>query len=249
MNTSLVSLVTGATSGIGEATARAFARRGDRVVLAGRRFDAGEAVAGSIRDAGGEAVFVQTDVSDPAQVRALVGRAVEVYGGLDVAFNNAGIEGDVFTPTHEQTLDNYQQVFDVNVRGVLDSMRAQIPAMLERGGGVIVNNASIAGLVGFGGMSVYSTSKHAVVGLTRNAALDYAQQGIRVNAVAPGPIETEMYTRFATPEVAEQIAQMVPMGRAGKPEEIASAVLWLTDPANTYTTGQTIAVDGGFTTQ
>ena len=249
MTESRVVLVTGATSGIGATAARAFGAAGERVVLAGRRSSEGEAVASAIRDAGGEATFVQTDVSQPEEVQRLVDRAVETYGRLDVAFNNAGIEGDVFVPVHEQTPENYSKVFDVNVRAVLDSMRAEIPAMLANGGGVIVNNASIAGILGFGGMSVYTASKHAVVGLTRNTALEYAQQGIRANAIAPGPIETDMYDRFATPEVQEQIKSMVPMGRAGRPEEIASAVLWLAAADNTYTTGQVLAVDGGYTTQ
>ncbi|HKX45266.1 MAG TPA: SDR family oxidoreductase, partial [Planctomycetota bacterium] len=215
----------------------------------GRRREEGEAVAGRIRAAGGEATFVRADVSNPDDVAALVARAVETYGRLDVAFNNAGIEGDVFVLTHQQTPENYRNVFDVNVRGVLDSMRAEIPAMLANGGGVIVNNASVAGLVGFGGMALYSASKHAVVGLTRNAALEYAQQGIRANAIAPGPIETDMYTRFASPEVQALIRERVPLGRPGRPEEIANAVLWLADPGNTYTTGQVLAVDGGYTAQ
>ena len=249
MSESKVVLVTGATSGIGAATAEAFAAAGNRVVLSGRRADKGEELVAKIRAAGGEATFVQADVSDPEQIKSLVGRTLETYGRLDVAFNNAGVEGDSFVPTADQTAENYRQVFDINVEGVLNSMKAQIPAMLESGGGAIVNNASIAGLLGFNGMSVYAASKHAVVGLTRNAALEYAQAGIRVNAVAPGPIETEMYDRFADEAVREQVNAMVPMGRSGQPEEIASAVLWLADPKNSYTTGQVIAVDGGFTSQ
>ena len=249
MNSSRVVLVTGATSGIGATTAQAFAGQGHRVVLAGRRADRGQALVDEIEKAGGEATFVATDVSNPEEIQALVDRTLETYGRLDAAFNNAGIEGDSFVPTHEQTPENYRHVFDVNVEAVLNSMKAEIPAMLQTGGGAIVNNASVAGLLGFNGMGVYVASKHAVVGLTRNAALEYAPQGIRVNAVAPGPIETDMYDRFATPEIQEQIKTMVPMGRAGKPEEIASAVLWLADPSNSYTTGQVLAVDGGFTAQ
>ena len=249
MSTSQVLLVTGATSGIGAATAKSFAADGHRVVLSGRRADKGEALVSEIRAAGGEATFVRTDVSNPEELQALVDRTLETYGRLDVAFNNAGVEGDSFVPTADQSSENYRHVFDVNVEAVLNSMKAEIPAMLQSGGGSIVNNASIAGLLGFNGMGVYTASKHAVVGLTRNAALEYAPQGIRVNAVAPGPIETEMYDRFATDEVREQIAMMVPMGRAGQPEEIASAVQWLADPRNSYTTGQVIAVDGGYTAQ
>lgn len=249
MSASQVVLVTGGTSGIGEATARAFASKGHKVVLVGRRAEKGEAVATSIREAGGEATFIAADLSQEGQAQRVVDETIEKYGRLDVAFNNAGVEGDAFVPTHEQTSENYRRVFDVNVESVLDSMKAQIPAMLEKGGGAIVNNASIAGLLGFNGMSVYAASKHAVVGLTRNAALEYAPHGLRVNAVAPGPIETEMYDRFANDDVRAQINTMVPMGRAGRPEEIASAVLWLCDADNTYTTGQVIAVDGGFTAQ
>lgn len=249
MSASQVVLVTGGTSGIGEATARAFASKGHKVVLVGRRAEKGEAVATSIREAGGEATFIAADLSQEGQAQRVVDETIEKYGRLDVAFNNAGVEGDAFVPTHEQTTENYRRVFDVNVESVLDSMKAQIPAMLEKGGGAIVNNASIAGLLGFNGMSVYAASKHAVVGLTRNAALEYAPHGLRVNAVAPGPIETEMYDRFANDDVRAQINTMVPMGRAGRPEEIASAVLWLCDADNTYTTGQVIAVDGGFTAQ
>jgi NAD(P)-dependent dehydrogenase (short-subunit alcohol dehydrogenase family) len=248
MSESNVILVTGATSGIGAATAKSFAARGHRVVLAGRRADKGQAVVDEIRAAGGEATFFTTDVSNPAEIQSLVENTIGTYGRLDAAFNNAGVEGDAFVPMHEQSAENFRRVFDVNVEAVLNCMKAEIGAMLETGGGAIVNNASIAGLVGFNGMSVYTASKHAVIGLTRNAALEYAQQGIRVNAVAPGPIETEMYGRLAD-EIREQIKTMVPMGRPGQPEEIASAVMWLADPANSYTTGQVIAVDGGFTTQ
>ena len=249
MSDSNVILVTGATSGIGAATAKAFAAAGHRVVLSGRRADKGEAVVAEIEKAGGEATFFASDISQPEEIQRLVDNTLETYGRLDVAFNNAGIEGDSFIPTHEQTTENFRAVFETNVEAVLNSMKAEIPAMLKNGGGSIINNASIAGLLGFNGMSVYTASKHAVVGLTRNAALEYAQQGIRVNAVAPGPIETEMYDRFANDEVREQINMMVPMGRPGTGEEIASAVQWLADPRNSYTTGQVIAVDGGFTTQ
>jgi len=239
MTESRVVLVTGATSGIGAATAKAFGVAGERVVLAGRRADKGEAIAKEIKDAGGEATFIQTDVADPEQVQHLVDRTLETYGRLDAAFNNAGIEGDAFVPAHEQTLENYDRVFDVNVKSILTSTKAEIAAMLKTGGGSIINNASVAG------MSVYAASKHAVVGLTKNIAVEYAQMGIRANAVAPGPIDTEMFARVPNDEVKEQMNAMIPMGRAGTGAEIASAVLWLADPANSYTTGQVIAVDGG----
>jgi len=248
-NVAHVALVTGATSGIGAATAKAFAAAGYRVALAGRRADKGLQIVSEIEKAGGKAAFFTTDVSDPDQVRALVGQTLETFGRLDAAFNNAGIEGDVFVPVHQQTPENFRQVFAVNVEAVLNSMKAEITAMLEHGGGAIVNNASVAGLVGFNGMSVYAASKHAVVGFTRAAALEVAPQGIRINAVAPGPIETEMFERFANPEIRTQIEQTVPMGRMGRAEEVATAVLWLVDPKNSYTTGQVIAVDGGMTAQ
>lgn len=245
-----VALVTGATSGIGLATAQAFARQGAKVVLAGRRQDKGEAAAGAIRETGGDALFVQTDMDDDAQVEALIGRTVEHYGGLHAAFNNAGIEGDSFVPVHDQGLDNYERVFRTNVRSVLASMKHEIPAILQSGGGAIINNASIAGMIGFPGMSVYTASKHAVVGLTRAAAIEYAPQGIRINAVAPGGVETEMFDRFAgDPEVRAQLDGMHPIGRAGRPEEIASAVLWLAAPENSFTAGTILPVDGAFTAQ
>ncbi len=249
MTQSHVVLVTGATSGIGAASAVAFAAAGYRVVLAGRRAEKGRAVADAIRATGGDATFFRADVSKPDEVAGLIANALETYGRLDAAFNNAGVEGDTFIPVHEQTAENFQHVFEVNVHAVLQCMKAEIPAMLKSGGGSIINNSSIAGVVGFNGMSVYSASKHAVIGLTRTAALEYAPVGVRVNAIAPGPIETEMFDRFADDQVREQINTMVPMGRAGTAEEIATAVLWLADPRNSYTTGQVIAVDGGFTAQ
>jgi NAD(P)-dependent dehydrogenase (short-subunit alcohol dehydrogenase family) len=245
-----VALVTGATSGIGLATARAFAECGAKVVLSGRRKDRGEAAVKSLREAGHEAFFVRADVDQEGEVRALVQDTVDRYGGLDFAFNNAGIEGDVFVPLHEQSGANLERVMRTNVASVLASMKAEIPAMLARGGGAIVNNASIAGLVGFGGMSVYTASKHAVVGLTRAGAVEYAARGIRINAVAPGAIETEMFGRFAAaPEVQAQIRSLHPIGRVGRPAEVASAVLWLCDPANAFTLGTVLPVDGGFTAQ
>ena len=249
MSTQSVALVTGATSGIGAATAKAYAAKGYAVVVSGRREDRGQAVVDDIIANGGTAHFIQADVSDEAQATALVAATVEKYGRLDTAFNNAGIEGDLWTPLHETTRENYDNVFNINVWGIVATMKAEITYMSQNGGGSIVNNASVAGLNGFGGMSVYTASKHAVVGFTKNGALEYAQAGIRVNAVAPGPVQTDMYDRFATGELKEQINAMVPMGRPGTPEEIASAVLWLSDPANSYTTGQTVAIDGGYVTQ
>lgn len=187
MSQKLTALVTGATSGIGAATAKAFASQGYQVVLSGRRAEQGEALVQEIISNGGEATFVQCDISDPAQIQSLIQISLEAYGTIDAAFNNAGIEGDIFVPFHEQSIENYQQVFDINVRGVFLCMKAQIPCILKNGG-AIINNASISGLIGFAGMSLYTASKHAVIGLTKAAALEYAQSGLRINAVAPGAV-------------------------------------------------------------
>jgi NAD(P)-dependent dehydrogenase (short-subunit alcohol dehydrogenase family) len=247
-----VALVTGGTSGIGRATAIAFAEAGAKVVIAGRRDAEGQEVVALIKKRGGDALFVKTDVSHEESVAALVEKTISTYGRLDAAFNNAGIEGEVGKPTHEQTAANYRAVIDINVLGVLLSLKYEIPAMLRNGGGAIVNNSSVGGLVGFPGASVYVASKHAVIGLTKTAALEYATKGIRVNAVAPGGIETPMFDRFtggAKSDAHDQLAKLHPIGRTGKPEEIAAAVLWLCATEASFVTGQTLAVDGGWTAQ
>lgn len=246
-----VALITGATSGIGLAAAHAFAEKGCKLVLSGRRKELGEDAVTEIRDKGGDAIFVQTDVDDEQQLKALVAQAVERFGRLDIAFNNAGIEGDPAIPIHETALENFDRVFRTNVRGVFVSMQEEIAAMLRTGGGAIVNNASIAGLIGFPGASAYGASKHAVIGMTKTVALEYANQGVRVNAVAPAVIGTGMFERFVdqNADVIDYAKTLHPIGRFGRSEEVAQAVVWLAAPENSFTTGITVPVDGGFTAQ
>lgn len=247
-----VAFITGGTSGIGKATAIEFARRGAHVVFTGRRAAEGQAVADQVRTAGAaagvKAVFVQGDVSNDADIRRAVDEALKLTGKLDFAFNNAGVEGLVGTPTIEQTEANYDHVMNINVKGVLLSLKHEIRAMLASGGGSIINNASIAGSIGMPGMSVYIASKHAVLGLTKTAALEVAKNNIRVNAVSPAAIETEMYDRFATSDDARNyMASLHPIGRVGKAEEIAKAVVFLASSDASFITGLDLKVDGGFT--
>jgi len=238
-----VALVTGGTSGIGKTTAIEFARAGAKVVLTGRREKEGAEVVREIKKAGGDAAFVRTDVARDADVKAMVDFTVDKYGKLDVAFNNAGVEwkGSLDRATEAE----YRRIFDINVWGVLNSMRHEIPVMLKNGGGAIVNTSSVAGHAGLAGLSVYIASKHAVEGLTKAVALEFAKQNIRINAVAPGPIATEMFDRFAG-EATEQIISIVPAARVGEAEEIAAAVLYLASDAAKFTTGTSLVVDGGF---
>src|SRR5881409_3482687 len=206
-----VALVTGGTSGIGKATAIEFARASAKVVLTGRREKEGAQVVAEIKKLGGDAAFVRADVTKDAAVKAIVDFTVDKFGRLDVAFNNAGVEWK--GPLDQATEAEYRRVFDINVWGVLNSMRHEIPVMLKNGGGAIVNTSSVAGHVGLGQVSVYIASKHAVEGLTKSVALEFAKQNIRINAVAPGVIATEMFDRFAGQELGDQIASMIPVGR------------------------------------
>lgn len=243
-----VAVITGAAAGIGRATALAFAARGARVVVADIDEQGGQHVVGAARENGGEAMFVRCDVTRDADVQALVATTLEHYGRLDFAFNNAGIEVE-----QSKLADGDEAVFDrimdVNVKGVWRCMKHQIPAMLAQGGGAIVNTASVAGLGAAPKMSVYSASKHAVIGLTKSAAVEYAKKGIRVNAICPAVIDTDMFRRAAEsdPRKAEFAAAMHPVGRLGTADEIAAAVLYLCSPDAGFTTGVALPVDGGAT--
>ncbi len=243
-----VAFITGGTSGIGKSTAIAFAKAGAKVALTGRREEQGNAVVQEIKDAGGEAIFIQNDVADEAQVKRAVEETVETFGALHHAFNNAGVEG-VFAPTHEQTEENARNVFDINVLGVLFSMKHEVPAILQSGGGTIVNTSSILGLRGIPGGSVYNASKFAVNGMTKVAALEYSAEGIRVNAVHPAVIETDMADRFlgGDEETIGFMKSLHPQGRFGQASEIADAVLWLSSDQSSFVSGVSLPVDGGFT--
>ncbi|MES2309061.1 MAG: SDR family oxidoreductase [Verrucomicrobiota bacterium] len=244
-----VVLVTGGTSGIGKVTAIAYAKEGAKVVVSGRREKEGTDVVQEIKKNGGEAIFVKTDVAKESDIQNLVQKTVSTYGRLDIAFNNAGVEW--IGPLEEATEFEYRRIFDINVWGVLASMRHEIPAMLKTGGGAIVNTSSVAGHVGMGLVSIYVASKHAVEGLTKSVALEFAKQNIRINAVAPAAIETDMIDRFAGKEgeMREHLKSMHPVGRTGKAQEIADAVLFLTSSESSFITGTSLTVDGGFTAQ
>lgn len=243
-----VALVTGASSGIGRATAYAFARDGYITVIADIDEEAGNKVLAEIRAEEHPTLFVRCDVSSEAEVTDLVDRIVAEFGQLDVAFNNAGIEGELAS-TADCTAANFDRLIATNLRGVWLCMRAEIRQMLkQRDGGAIVNCSSVAGLAGTPGMAAYSASKHGVIGLTRSAALEIATRKIRINAVCPGAIETPMLQRFmTTAEARAHVIESEPVGRIGSPEEIASAVLWLSCGGASFVTGQALAVDGGWT--
>ncbi len=240
-----VALVTGGGSGIGRSTALAFSEEGAKVVVADVMVDGGEETVKLIKEAGGEAIFVKTDVSKAKEVEALIQKAVDEYGRLDCAFNNAGIEGAV-TNLQDLSEEDWDRVISINLKGVWLCMKYEIPQMLEQGSGAIVNTSSIAGLTGQGTIA-YGASKHGVMGMTKVAALENAQTGIRVNAVCPAAVQTPMVENLmnADPNIKEYIENMQPMGRVGQPEEISQAVVWLCSDAASFITGHGLPIDGG----
>lgn len=240
-------LITGGNAGIGLATAVRFAKHGANVAILGRRAEQNRAAREKIQALGASCIDFTGDVTDERFMRGVVADTVDRFGGLHYLFNNAGVE-QVPSPLSEQTVEDYRRIIDTNVMGVWLGMREGIPAILKSGGGCVVNTASVAGLIGMAHVPLYIASKHAVVGMTKAVALEYAKQGVRVNAVCPGAVRTDMYERFTgkKPEMEQMIESLHPMGRGGTPEEVASAVYWLCAEA-TWTTGQSIVMDGGFT--
>ena len=247
-----IALVTGGSSGIGRATALAFADEGAKVIVAARRVQQGGETVATIRESGGEAVYIKNDVSKAAEVEAMVNKIIDTYGRLDCGFTNAGIEG-IPGSAVECSEENWDRTISINLKGVWLCMKYEIPKMLESKSGAIVNNASVVGLVGSAMLPAYAASKHGVVGLTKSAALGYAQLGIRVNAVCPGLVQTPMADRLfdigtddGLQEEIQFIEQTHPIGRIGISEEVAEAVVWLCSDGASFITGQALAVDGGF---
>jgi NAD(P)-dependent dehydrogenase (short-subunit alcohol dehydrogenase family) len=242
-------LVTGGTSGIGRATAVAFGREGATVVIAGRRENLGSEVAGEITAGGSEALYVRTDVRKPEDIDRLFDVIMEQYGRLDIAFNNAGASLPHIPLVTRTTLEEWDTVMETNARGIWLCMKKEIPQMLKQGGGIIVNTASILGFSAEYGLSHYSASKHAILGLTKTAALEYAGRNIRINAVCPGPIQTEMIEKAASfiPNMYKMVIGNTAMKRIGDPDEVAGAVLWLCSDEAAYMIGKEIAIDGGQT--
>jgi NAD(P)-dependent dehydrogenase (short-subunit alcohol dehydrogenase family) len=242
-----VALVTGGTSGIGREAAVLFAKTGARVVVAGRREPEGKETVEIVRAAGGDCLFVKTDVSRASEVEALIQTTTERFGRLDIAFNNAGVEG-VWAPITRQSEEDWDRTIDINLKGVWLSLKYEIRQMLKQGGsGAIVNMASITGMVGAVGAAAYSASKHGVIGLTQTAALENAKSGIRINAVCPGFTETPMADRvLRVPAIHKYVLSCHPIGRLGRPMEIAEAVVWMCSDRASFMTGQSLVLDGGF---
>lgn len=245
-----VAVVTGAGSGIGRATALAFAREGAKVVVTDIDADQGEETAQFIRRAEGEAIFIRCDVTQSKEVHQMLHNAVATFGRIDCAFNNAGIQSP-HQPVHEFPEDVWDQLLNVNLKGVFLCVKHEIPHMLRQGKGSIVNAASVGGLIGTAGLCAYTASKHGVIGLTKTAALEYAKQGIRVNAVCPGAINTPMVDKaeMIYPEVRGLLTSMHPIGRLGEPDEVAAAVLWLCSDRASFVTGHSLVIDGALTAQ
>ena len=245
-----VALVTGGTTGIGKETAIALADAGAKVVVSGRGEDKGKETVNSIKQAGGEATFIKADISQAAEVEALIAKTVETYGSLDCAFNNAGTEGKL-APITELTEEDLDKVIDINLKGTWLCLKYEITQMLKQGGGSIVNTSSGAGEVGMANLSPYCASKHGVMGLTKSLAIECAKQGIRINAIAPGPIDTGMPERGTANQEAldNYISTFVPMDRMGTAKEVAGAVVWLCSDAAGFVTGTTLAIDGGYLAQ
>jgi NAD(P)-dependent dehydrogenase (short-subunit alcohol dehydrogenase family) len=243
-----VAIVTGGSFGIGRATALAFAKEGAKVVVVDWKENS-ETI-DLIKKSGGEALFIKCDVSKSSDVQAMVEKTIATFGRLDYAFNNAGIEGNS-APVQDCSEENWDRTIGVNLKGIWLCMKHEIPEMLKQGKGVIVNCSSVAGLVGFAGLPAYVASKHGVIGLTKTAALECAKQGIRVNAVCPGVIQTAMIDRLTRKdkEAIEQFTKLEPVGRFGQAEEIANAVIWMCSDGASFVTGHAMAVDGGFVAQ
>ncbi len=242
-----VALVTGGASGIGRATALAFAREGAKAVVSDVDVEGGNETVRMIKNSGGDATFVKADVSISDEVEALVHKTVETYGQLDCAFNNAGLEREFTNPDERYTEDTFQSVIDTNLKSVWLCMKYEIPQMLEQGFGAIVNTSSIAGLVGVPRQPIYVASKHAVSGLTKSSAVEYADRGIRINAVCPGLIDTPLMDRIyaSNPDLKAEANGWQPIGRTGQPEEIAEAVIWLCSDKASFVVGHMMTVDGG----
>jgi A-factor type gamma-butyrolactone 1'-reductase (1S-forming) len=244
-----VALIIGGTAGIGEATVRRLACLGAKTVFVGRDENDGRRIESELLRSGAEAVFLKADVSHPDEVRKIISATVDIYGRLDYAFNNAGISGQIGLMT-DQTETNFDEVFSINVKGLFIALQQEIRQMLRQGGGSIVNMASVSGALATPGASVYVASKHAVIGLTKSAAIEYGPHGIRVNAVSPGAIRTEMLRQVVGNDTAlDELADIHPVRRIGSPEDVADAVTWLFSEYSSYYTGQSLVLDGGLTAQ